>query len=177
MRPNLSLQNIASTLAALGTTALVACGGSAPPASSPVQSNEVAPAGATATPGQASCSAAGCGANKGKAGDAKAAADGHCGASAKHEPGQASCSAKSGDTKGGDTKGADATTPSTGAAAATTPTATPAADAKPAGTKAADKATAATPAKPKTPPASGKKAGAAQASCGAGTCSVDPKKK
>ena len=76
MRPNLSLETIASTLAALGTSALVACGGSPPPANSPVTSTEVAPAGGTAPAAQASCSAAGCGANH-KAGDGKAAADGH----------------------------------------------------------------------------------------------------
>jgi hypothetical protein len=173
MRPNLSLENIASTLAALGTTALVACGGSAPAPSSPVQSNEVTPAATSATPGQASCSAAGCGANKGKGGDTKAAAEGHCGASAKHDPGQASCAAKGGDAK------PDSTTPSTGAAAGSSPAATPAAAAT-TDAKGGDKPTAAAATtKPKAPAASGsgKKPGAGQASCGAGTCGADPKKK
>ena len=62
MRPNLSFEHFAAVLGAIGATALVACGASEP---QPVQANEVAPAtSAAATTGQASCSAAGCGANK-----------------------------------------------------------------------------------------------------------------
>ena len=63
MRPNLSFEHFAAVLGAIGATALVACGGSQP---QPVQANEVAPAAsAPAVAGQASCSAAGCGASKG----------------------------------------------------------------------------------------------------------------
>jgi hypothetical protein len=59
MRPNLSFENLAAVLAALGTSAIVACGGGTP---QPVQANEVTPA--TTTPaGNASCSAKGCGAS------------------------------------------------------------------------------------------------------------------
>jgi hypothetical protein len=52
MRPNLSLDHIAMTLAALGTTALVSgCGGEAPAPQVPVQSVEVTtPAPAAAVP-------------------------------------------------------------------------------------------------------------------------------
>jgi hypothetical protein len=41
MRPNLSFDTFASVLAALGTSALVACGGSEP---KPVNASDVAPA-------------------------------------------------------------------------------------------------------------------------------------
>lgn len=61
MRPNLSFENLVGTLAALGTTAILAgCGGAQPP----VKGTEVAPSTAPTAGGQASCSAAGCGANK-----------------------------------------------------------------------------------------------------------------
>lgn len=59
MRPNLSLSNIAATLALLGTSAVltVACGGATPPAATE------APAQPAAVGGQKSCSANGCGAS------------------------------------------------------------------------------------------------------------------
>ncbi len=61
MRPNLSFENIASVLAALGASTLVACGGATPP---PVNASDVNVPAASAKPaGQASCSASGCGAN------------------------------------------------------------------------------------------------------------------
>jgi hypothetical protein len=41
MRPNLSFENLAAVLAALGTSAIVGCGGAAP---RPVQASEVKPA-------------------------------------------------------------------------------------------------------------------------------------
>jgi len=61
MRPNLSFEQFAAVLGAIGATALVACGAAEP---QPVHANEVAPSASAAT-GQASCSAAGCGASKG----------------------------------------------------------------------------------------------------------------
>src|SRR6476659_9240001 len=99
MKPNLSFQSLAGTLAMLGTSALIsACGGSEPAPQTPANatSTEVAPAtGATASPtGQASCSAASCGAHKAE------------GAAA-------------------DTKPADPTAPATGAAVFTRMTRTP----------------------------------------------------
>ena len=69
MRPNLSFENLVGTLAALGTTAILAgCGGAQPP----VKGTEVAPSTAPTAAGQQSCSAAGCGANKGAASAAPA---------------------------------------------------------------------------------------------------------
>jgi hypothetical protein len=61
MRPNLSFETIASVLAALGASTLVACGSATPP---PVNASDVTVPSASAKPaGQASCSASGCGAN------------------------------------------------------------------------------------------------------------------
>lgn len=56
MNSKLSFNAIAATLATLGATGLVACGGTAAPARSPVQAHEV-PA-AAAAPAEASCGAA-----------------------------------------------------------------------------------------------------------------------
>ena len=53
MRPNLSLEHIASTLAALGTIALVGCGGAEPVAQTPVESVQVAPPAAPVGPAAA----------------------------------------------------------------------------------------------------------------------------
>ncbi len=74
MKPNLSLQSLAATLAVLGTsTVIAACGAPSKGAESPVGAKEVQPATSSST-GHASCSAAGCGAKK----DDKSAAS--CGA-------------------------------------------------------------------------------------------------
>ena len=148
MRPNLSFENLAAVLAALGTSALVACGGATP---QPVQANEVTPT-TTAPAGNASCSAKGCGAS----------------------PATAAAGATTPTTVPATTT---ATTPTTDAASATTPaaTATPVATAAPATTtapaakKQAPKGSTATA--PKKKPAAG------EASCGAGTCAADPKQK
>ena len=69
MRPNLSFENLVGTLAALGTTAILAgCGGAQPA----VTGTEVVPSTAPTAAGQMSCSAAGCGANKAAASAAPA---------------------------------------------------------------------------------------------------------
>lgn len=156
MRPNLSLSNIAATLAALGTSAVitVACGGAQEPSKSPASATDSS-AQPTAAGGHASCSANGsCGANKGTA------------------QGQSSCSAKTTtDSKPAD--GTMPTTPATGAAAggaggATATAVTP----PPANTATPPAPTTATTAKK---PPSAKPSG--QSSCGAGTCAADAKKK
>lgn len=89
MRPNLSLHALATTLAALGTSAVVACGNSAPPAS-PVNATEV-PSGTGAAGAQANCSTnATCSANAHKAapaGHANCSAAAHCGATAHGDAG------------------------------------------------------------------------------------------
>ncbi len=92
MRPNLSVHAITTALAALGTSAVVACGNAAPPAS-PVNATEV-PAGAASSGGPAaSCSSnANCGASAHKgapAGHANCSAAAHCGATAHGDGGTA----------------------------------------------------------------------------------------
>ena len=80
MKPNLSLNALAATLAVLGaSTVIAACGGSSKGAESPVGAKEVPAAGTSSTTGHASCSAAGCGAKK----DDKSAAS--CGAKKAEE--------------------------------------------------------------------------------------------
>ena len=59
MRSDLSFENIAAVLAALGGCGLVACGGGLP---QPVHAHEVAPATTAPATVSASCSAKGCGA-------------------------------------------------------------------------------------------------------------------
>lgn len=90
MRPNLSLHALATTVAALGTSAVVACGNAAPPAS-PVNATEV-PSGTGAAAGaQGSCSSdATCGATAHKgapAGHANCSPAAHCGATAHGDAG------------------------------------------------------------------------------------------
>jgi hypothetical protein len=149
MRPNLSVHAFASTLAALGAGALIGCGGSDPAPQTPVNATQVAPAPVTVT-GQASCSAASCGANK------AAAATPATAPAAAASPADTAAAA------------APATAAAAGAAASATPAAAP-----------ADATAAATPADAKPKKKTGKKPptnGAGQASCGAGTCSADAKK-
>jgi hypothetical protein len=150
MRTDLSFENIAAVLAALGASALVACGGATP---APVQANEVAPATAGAPQGAASCSAAGCG--------AKAATP----AATTEAPSTTTGTAPATDAASG-------TTP--------TATATPAATTAPATTAAPATTTASTTppkkAAQKAGPRTGKKPAGASA-CGAGTCASDPKQK
>ena len=87
MKPNLSLQSLAATLAALGTsTVIAACGAPSKGAESPVGAKEVQPATSSST-GHASCSAAGCGAKK----DDKSAAS--CGAKKDDHAGPAAAPA------------------------------------------------------------------------------------
>jgi hypothetical protein len=151
MRPNLSVEKIAGALAVLGTSALIAaCGGDKPPMS-PVDAQEVAPAGEKAAHG-----------------------DAHCGADHKdHKAGEASCAAGAKDTAAtpaatpaaaapAEVKGVTETSAKPADGKAVAPAAAPASSStKP--------ATPAPPAKPGAAPAPAKKAGGA--SCGAGTCS------
>jgi DnaK suppressor protein len=167
MKPNLSFQAFATTLAAIGVSGVIAaCGGSSPTqAKDPVSSSETAAPTKPAAAGHASCSAAGCGANKSAE-------------SAKHDDaakkgGQASCSAAGcGANKaaaGGDAAKKDA--PSTSAAATTATETKP--EMKPAASSSSTTPPAATPAKAAAPApalAPAKKAGGA--SCGAGTCAA-----
>ena len=78
MRPNLSIENLATVLAALGASALVACGGAQP---QPGARERGRAGGLPARPaGQASCSANGCGAKAGVRSAAAAGASGRtCG--------------------------------------------------------------------------------------------------
>lgn len=151
-KPNLSFQAFATTLAAtVAAGAIAACGGASqqPQPQSPVQGTEVVSA--PAKGGQASCSAAGCGAKKEESASKPATKSGQASCSA------AGCGAKTGtEEKKMDDAKKDA--PSTQAASTTTPAASSSSTAMPA------KAPAAA-AKPK-PKASG------QSSCGAGTCSA-----
>ena len=142
MRPNLSLTNIASTLAALGTSAvIVACGGDSKSSDTPANATPSA----TAAP------------------SASAAAS--CNASA--HPTDNAAAATTGNTATPTTTTATTATPATTTAAATTTS-----TAKPAGTAAAKPpAGGGSGSSPTKPKATG------QASCGAGTCSSDPKKK
>jgi hypothetical protein len=151
MRPNLSLSQIANVLSAIGGAAvLTACGAAPTPAAAPANANEITHT-APGVSGQSSCSAKGCGA---KAGEGQ---------------GQSSCGAKSGPDGKGNATGA---APGGGAAE-------PAKDEKKTAVLPTTTATAPTPTpapapttKPKVAP---KPTG--QASCGAGTCAADPKKK
>lgn len=154
MRPNLSVSHIASVLTAIGGAAVVAACGGAPPAAAPANANEITHPG-PGVGGQSSCSAKGCGAN------------------ATSGEGHSSCGAK-----------AAPETPKTGVAPGGAGNATPTPDAKPEAAKddakgavtgAAPAPAPTTTAKPKPAPKKG--AGAGQASCGAGTCAADPKKK
>jgi len=148
MRPNLSFENIASVLAALGASTLVACGGAAPP---PVNASDVNVPSANAKPaGQSSCSANACG------GAATAAAPGA--APATPAPTAPSTDAASATAASASPTAAPASPASTDATAAA-----PAAPAKP-------KPVVAKKPKPKGSPAG-------DASCGQGTCAADAKPK
>jgi hypothetical protein len=155
MRSDLSFENIAAVLAALGTSALVACGGASP---QPVNASEVAPVTTAPAAGNASCSAKGCGASP-------------SGAAATSPTTNAASTTTASPTA---TAATDPTTATTTAAATTT---APAATAAPAATT----APATTP--PKKQPAKGataqkpKPKAGGEASCGAGTCASDPKQK
>jgi len=153
MRPNLSLSNIASTLAALGgaTALIVACGGDAKPAAN---ANEVKSSTPSGSGGQASC-----------------ASNGSCGA----KTGDSEKKPDTAATTAATTPPPATTTPATGTAPADTK---PGADPKTAATTATTGTTKPTP--PPMKPASGGGGTAkpkGQASCGAGTCAADPKKK
>jgi hypothetical protein len=150
MRPNLSFENLAAVLAALGTTAIVACGGATP---QPVQANEVKPA-ANAPAGNASCSAKGCGASPATA------------AASPATPAATTATSPA-------TEAASATMP---AASAVRDTATPPASTTTTTTTVTTPTTAAVSKKQgpraSTAQAPKKKPGASgEASCGAGTCS------
>jgi hypothetical protein len=139
----LSTQSILATLAALGTTALVGCGGSEPAAKSPVDAKEHPGATPTADgKGQGSCSAAGCGA--------------HHGDKTEEKSGGLAADAPKTDTKATEAPKADAKPADAKAAT----------DAKPTDAKAADPKAAAKPAAKKGAPAG------AAGGCGAGTCSA-----
>jgi hypothetical protein len=155
MRPNLSFEKFASVLAALGTSAIVACGGSQ---AQPAHATEVVPAAPGAT-GQASCSASGCG--------GKASPDGKTGAAAAPAPTTAAAMTPATDVAAPSTASAAAQASSDGGMGAASTSA-----AAPAGKPPVAKA-AATPKKAGSP----KGAPAGEASCGAGTCSGDAKKK
>ena len=151
MRSDLSFENIAAVLAALGASALVACGGGSP---QPVNASEVAPSTAAPATGNASCSAKGCGASP-------------SGAAAATSPTTNAASTTT------DTPTATPAATDTPPAATTTPPATTAAPATTTASKTPPRkqpARGATAQKPK-PKASG------EASCGAGTCAADPKQK
>ncbi|HEY8040473.1 MAG TPA: hypothetical protein VIF15_11795 [Polyangiaceae bacterium] len=150
MRPNLSFESLAAVLAALGTSAIVACGGSNP---QPVNATDVAPAATTAATGQSSCSAKGCGATP-----APPAATGAAAA-------PASTAAPAGTSAANGTPADANPTPATTNAPASPP---------PSATTASGKPPAPKP-KGTTPPKKGPKGG--EASCGAGTCASDPKQK
>lgn len=83
MRPNLSVANLASALAVIGTSAMISACGAAPP-SGPVEGKEVVPATGTGTgtvtdPAENKCGAGNsCGAGKG---GASCGGAGGCGAS------------------------------------------------------------------------------------------------
>ena len=135
MRPNLSLTNIASTLAALGTSAvLVACGGDSKSSDTPANATP------SATAAPSASAAASCSANAHPADNGAAA------------------------TTASSATPTTAAAATTAAPATTTAAATTTSTAKPGSTAAAHPA----PSKPKA---------TGQASCGAGTCSSDPKKK
>jgi hypothetical protein len=149
MRSHLSFDHFAAVLAALGASAAMACGGGTP---QPVQANEVTPA-APVGAGQASCSANSCG---GKAPSAQAEP---APASASSPPVAAAPAVAAADSTPA------STSPATSPATAPAPkTAAASAPGKPAPKTVARKASA-------------PKADAAEASCGAGTCSGDMKKK
>jgi hypothetical protein len=156
MRPHLTFEHFAAVLAALGTSTAIACGGGTP---QPVHANEV-PAAGTATPGHASCSANGCsGKTVGAQPDAPATAGAGLAAPASTTSSTASAASAS-----------TATTAATAAADSSPPAASAAAAAPATTTKAPGK----TPAKKAATP---KPSSAGEASCGAGTCSSDMKKK
>jgi hypothetical protein len=138
----LTTQSIMTTLAALGTSALLAgCGGSTPDSKTPVGGSEV-PGAAPGAKGEGGCGAKGDGGCGAKAHDDKA------GDNAAATPASAPGDAKT-DVKAADAPGATAT-PTAGATPAKTDVKKPAA----AGAK---------------KPAAGAKG---DASCGAGTCSA-----
>ncbi len=151
MRSDLSFESFAVILAALGASALVACGGGTP---QPVHANEVAPAasGMPGAIGHASCSNCGARAAPGP----NAASDSPSPAPAPSEPATTAASSSA-----------------TNAAAAPASVAlAPASDSPAPPTKATAKKGTVPPKPPahKAPPAG-------EASCGAGTCSGDSKKK
>jgi hypothetical protein len=150
MRPNLSLSNIAQTLAALGGAAVVAACGAGAEVAAPAQ--EVTPPAAGA---KAGCSASG-----------------NCGAKTKEEgaavvPGGAASTSTIVTTP---------TTPAAGAAGPAIGAPEPTAEPKKDDAKRSEPAKGAAAKPPKVvKPSPG--AGAGQASCGAGTCASDVKKK
>jgi hypothetical protein len=148
MRPNLSLEYLAATLAALGTgVILAACGGS----NQDVKASEVPASKPLPWQGDKACAAHGCGAAPAPS-------------SASTSDSSATSSAPATSAAGGSSATA---TPSATAAAATT-----SAPATPAPTSTAQ---ASTP-KPAPKPAAKRKPASGDASCGQGTCSSDPKK-
>jgi hypothetical protein len=161
MRPNLSLSQIANVLSAIGGAAvLTACGGSPTPATTPANANEITHT-APGVSGQSSCSAKGCGA---KAGEGQ---------------GQSSCGAKSGPDGKGNVTGA---APGGGAAPPANTASPDPKKAEPDKKTAVLPTTTATAPTPTPAPAPTTKPKVApkptgQASCGAGTCAADPKKK
>jgi hypothetical protein len=160
MKPNLSLNALAATLAVLGaSTVIAACGGSSKGAESPVGAKEVPAAGTSSTTGHASCSAAGCGAKK----DDKSAAS--CGAK-KDDKSAASCGAKK-DDKSAASCGAKKAEEKKAEA----PAVAPAAGDAPAASAAAAPKAAPTTASPAKAPAKKPTTGG-QSACGAGTCSA-----
>jgi len=157
MPPNLSFENLTVVLSALGVSTLVACAGNQP---QPVSAREVPPV-SSSTPapatGQSSCSASGCGGKKAPEGTAAAS------------PVAASGAAM-----------APAAVDAPAAAAAASPAATTEKVAvKPDGTSPASpergRSDAASLGTAKKVPV--QKAVHGEASCGAGTCSNDTKKK
>ncbi len=150
MNSKLSFNAIAATLAALGATGLVACGGSAPPAQSPVQAHEV-PA-ASAAPAEAACGAA----PTESKGSAETASDNS--ATAGSTADTKGTSDKTNDAKSDEAKTDDAKSDSDKTADTKDDAKTKAASTK----KPAAHRTATHPRK--------KRAGGAKSSCGAGTC-------
>jgi hypothetical protein len=153
MRSDLSFEKFTAILAALGASTVFACGGATP---QPVQANEVTPA-AAATPGHASCSANGCSGKAGVKSDAPSAAALPASVASPTTPAAVPAPAP-----------ASASTSATSAAAepaASSPSRATAPPVKPTAKEGTKKAAA-----PKVAPAG-------EASCGAGTCSGDTKKK
>jgi hypothetical protein len=147
MRPNLSLEHLAATIAALGTGIIVAaCGGP----SQDVKASEVPASKPLPWQGDKACAAHGCGASPA--------------ASSSGDPGGASASAPATSAAAG--SGASAA-PTAATTATTTAPATPAPTAT---------AQAAAPKPAPKPVAKKPKPAAGDASCGQGTCSADPKK-